>query len=228
MSPRSVRTNEQMRLQSQERILVSAVEVFADRGFHNATISEITARAGVSRGLITYYFPTKHDLARKALARYLEWLLTLVDVAGTAAERLGAIIDGILATTASSLPEQRMVLSLMIHPSTHPLFAEVEFDEHERLTLFEDALRGLFAERDAANPALEEVMFRSIMEGVIFKASVYRDEYPLEQVRLRIHQMYDLPVPLNTLIQSRSEPVGRMRAKSSKEPDPVRRTVGSH
>lgn len=221
MSPRSARTNEHMRVQSQERILVAAVEVFTEKGFHNATISEITARAEVSRGLITYYFPTKHDLARKVLARYLEWLLALVDVSGTASERLGAIIDGILATTASTLLEQRMVLSLMIHPSTHPLFAEVEFNEHERLILFEDALRGLFADRGAADPALEEVMFRSVMEGVIFKASVYRDEYPLEQVRLRLHQMYDLPAPQDTLVQSQSEQVGRMRAKPLNERAPA-------
>lgn len=221
MSPRSAQTNEHMRIQSQERILDAAVEIFTEKGFHNATISEITARAGVSRGLITYYFPTKHDLARKVLARYLEWLLALVDVDGTSAERLAAIIDGILTTTASTLPEQRMVLSLMIHPSTHPLFAEVEFNEHERLAMFEDALRGLFAERDAGDPALEEVMFRSVMEGVIFKASVYRDEYPLEQVRLRLHQMYDLETPRTPLIQEQPAPVGRMRAKPLDERAPA-------
>ncbi|MFI6339349.1 helix-turn-helix domain-containing protein [Streptomyces sp. NPDC050535] len=59
MSPRSAEANEELRAQSRERMLAAALEVFAEKGYHEATISEITARTGVSRGLLTYYFPGK-------------------------------------------------------------------------------------------------------------------------------------------------------------------------
>jgi AcrR family transcriptional regulator len=211
MSPRSALTNEHMREHSRERILTAALEVFAEKGFHNATISDITARAQVSRGLITYYFPGKSDLIRELLARYLDGLVTLVDVTGTPDERLASIIDGIVVAIADTLPVQRVMLSTMIHPSTQPLFAEVESVLDEQLTIFEELLRGLFTDRGSPDPALEEVMFRSVMEGVIFKASVYSDAYPLEAVRTRLHEMYGLPTPQDPLFDGDPAPFDRLR-----------------
>ncbi|WP_344979396.1 TetR/AcrR family transcriptional regulator [Streptosporangium fragile] len=212
MSPRSARANEAMREQSMERILAAALEVFSEKGYHNATISDITSRAGVSRGLITYYFPGKQNLVDKLLDRYISSVTSILDVTGTPDERLAAAIDGVLHTVAQSLPVQQMTLSLVINPSTHGLFAEAEARQEAGVRRLEDGLRELFAARGAADPALEEVMLRSVMEGVIFKAAVYRDQYPLERVRRRLYEMYELPAPKTALIQDDPPPVGRMRA----------------
>jgi len=201
-----------LREQSRERILAAAVEVFTEKGFHDATISDITARAGVSRGLITYYFPGKNDLLVEFLDRFLGQLLAAVDVTGTPDERLAGMIDGLLGAAASTLPVQRFGLGLMVLPSTHPMFARAEMGLNEQLTLFEDTLRGMFTDREAADPAVEEVVFRSVMEGVIFKLSVYGEGYPLERVRARLYEMYNLPAPHTALVQSDPPPVGRMRA----------------
>ncbi|GAA1274246.1 TetR family transcriptional regulator [Planotetraspora silvatica] len=212
MSPRSAQANEEMREQSRERILAAALEVFTEKGYHNATISDITARAGVSRGLITYYFPGKQNLVDNLLDRYIDSVTAILDVTGTPDERLAAIIDGVLLTVAQTLPIQRMTLSLVIHPSTHPLFARAEARKEDQVADLEDGLRGIFAARGADDPALEEVLFRSVLEGVIFKAAVYQDQYPLERVRRRVHDMYGLPAPESALIQDDPPPVGRMRA----------------
>lgn len=213
MSPRSAKANQHLRTRSRERILAAALAVFAEKGYHNATISEITARAGVSRGLITYYFPGKEQLAHELLDRYLDGITGLTNVTGTPDERLAAIIDGVLLVTSADLPRQRMALSLMTHPSTQPVFAQVEREKEEHLTAVEDTMRELFAARGADDPALEEVMLRSVLEGVIFKATVYADGYPLERMRRRLYQMYDLPAPDRALIDEDPPPVGRLRAK---------------
>src|SRR5258708_23061733 len=44
------------------RILDAAVKVFADRGFHTATVAEIARAAGVADGTIYLYFKGKDDL----------------------------------------------------------------------------------------------------------------------------------------------------------------------
>jgi AcrR family transcriptional regulator len=217
VSPRSAKANEELRTQSRERILAAALAVFAEKGYHNATISEITARAGVSRGLITYYFPGKQQLAHELLGRYLDGIAELTNVTGTPDERLAAIIDGVLLAVDRSLPLQRLVLSLMTHPSTLPVYARVERRKDQQLTAVEDSLRGLFAARGAADPALEEVLLRSVLEGVIFKASVYADGYPLERMRRRLYDMYELPAPDGALLDGEPPPVGRLRA----EPEPL-------
>jgi AcrR family transcriptional regulator len=49
---------------TRERILRSALEVFEERGYRAASIDEIAARAGVTKGAIYYWFTDKDDLAR--------------------------------------------------------------------------------------------------------------------------------------------------------------------
>ena len=47
---------------TQRRLLQSATEVFADRGYHAATIKEITDRAGASLASVNYHFRDKCEL----------------------------------------------------------------------------------------------------------------------------------------------------------------------
>jgi AcrR family transcriptional regulator len=48
--------------ETKKRILQAAAEVFAEKSFHAATISEITNRAGVAKGTLYWYFPGKEEL----------------------------------------------------------------------------------------------------------------------------------------------------------------------
>ncbi|MFJ4835391.1 TetR/AcrR family transcriptional regulator [Streptomyces sp. NPDC088747] len=213
MSPRSAEANEELRAQSRERILAAALEVFAEKGYHDATISEITTRAGVSRGLLTYYFPGKQNLVDELLDRYLDGVSALVEVTGTPDERLAAMIDGVLVMAAVTVPVQRITLSLVINPATHPLFAAAEARKEERVVALEDGLRALFAARGAEEPAVEEVLLRSVLEGVIFKNAVYGDQYPAEAIRRRLYALYALPAPEADLPLPADPPrTDRMRA----------------
>lgn len=54
--------------QTQGRLLQAAVEVFAERGFKDATVRDICARAGVNAASVNYYFRSKEALYREALA----------------------------------------------------------------------------------------------------------------------------------------------------------------
>ncbi|MFJ3671239.1 TetR/AcrR family transcriptional regulator [Streptomyces sp. NPDC090106] len=217
MSPRSAEANEELRAQSRERILAAALEVFAEKGYHDATISHITQRAGVSRGLLTYYFPGKQNLVDELLDRYLDGVTALTDVTGTPDERLAAIIDGVMLLAASTAPVQRITLSLVINPATHPLFAAAERRKEKRVTALEDSLRALFAARGAEDPRTEEVLLRSVLEGVVFKTAVYSDQYPVERIRRRLHTLYGLPAPTADLPLASPPPrATRLRASQAK------------
>lgn len=45
-------------------IVAAALQLFAERGFAAARMEEIAARAGISKGAVYLYFPTKEDLFR--------------------------------------------------------------------------------------------------------------------------------------------------------------------
>jgi AcrR family transcriptional regulator len=210
--PRSATANQEMRERSRERILTAALEVFAEKGYEAASISDITARAGVSRGLISYYFSSKDQLAAELLDRWLDGIAAILTIEGTPDERLAGIIDGALLAAATTLPTQRLAITLMMQPTTHDVFAQVEADKSARLTQVEDAIRSVFAARGAPDPALEEMLLRAILEGITVKLAIYPQTFPLESVRRRVYTSYNLPAP-TTPIPVPSPPVHRLRAK---------------
>ena len=63
------------------RILTAAAAVFADRDFHQVQVSDVAERAGVGKGTVYLYFPTKDDLHRAALEASLEGIRTEVEAA---------------------------------------------------------------------------------------------------------------------------------------------------
>jgi len=68
------------RTDKHDLILDAAIEVFAEKGFHHARISDIARRAGVADGTIYLYFRNKDDV-----------LLTIFE------EKMGILIAGVLA-----------------------------------------------------------------------------------------------------------------------------------
>ncbi|MFI5696613.1 TetR/AcrR family transcriptional regulator [Kribbella sp. NPDC051586] len=210
--PRSATVNQEMRERSRERILAAALEVFAANGYEAASISDITTKAGVSRGLVSYYFATKEELAAELLDRWLDGIAGILTIPGTPDERLAGIIDGALMAAATTLHIQRLAISLMMLPTTHDVFARVEQAKSERLSLVEDAIRDIFTARGATEPALEEMLLRATLEGVTVKLAIYRETFPVEAIRRRLHAGYDLPAPA-TPLPIPSPPVDRLRAK---------------
>jgi TetR/AcrR family fatty acid metabolism transcriptional regulator len=57
-----VQAREQKGSDKRGRILDAAIKVFAERGFHSATVAEIARAAGVADGTIYLYFKGKDDL----------------------------------------------------------------------------------------------------------------------------------------------------------------------
>lgn len=60
------------------RILESALQVFAEKGFHRARISDVAKRAGVADGTVYLYFKNKHDLLIKTFEEIMEVILEKV------------------------------------------------------------------------------------------------------------------------------------------------------
>lgn len=75
---RSVNRRAVVRLPREQRvrdILQAAREVFCERGYADAAVAEIAARAAVVEGTIYKYFESKHDLLLKVLEQWYEELL---------------------------------------------------------------------------------------------------------------------------------------------------------
>jgi len=86
-----------------EAILDAALEVFAARGYHAASIDHIAASGGISKALIYEHFPSKKDLHASLLERHTAEILGRLTAATAALdsdeERLRAGVDAFFKWT---------------------------------------------------------------------------------------------------------------------------------
>ncbi len=97
--PRTERANQQIRLESREKILDAARKVFAMRG-PKATMSEVAEEAGISQGLSYRYFPSKEAILATLVRRSTEsgggFSARMKAIQGTPGERLHLLISYVL------------------------------------------------------------------------------------------------------------------------------------
>src|SRR5205085_3187052 len=67
-------------------IMDAAEEVFIEKGYHDASMDEIAARAGIAKGTLYQHFPGKEDLVFALFERSLELFEQAVEQVATAAD----------------------------------------------------------------------------------------------------------------------------------------------
>ncbi|WP_328899443.1 MULTISPECIES: TetR/AcrR family transcriptional regulator [unclassified Streptomyces] len=95
------------------RLLVAAVDAFAERGYHATTTRDIAGRAGMSPAALYIHYKTKeellHRISRIGHDRALAVLEAAADSDGTAAERLATAVRAFVRWHAERHTTARVV-----------------------------------------------------------------------------------------------------------------------
>jgi len=138
-----------------ERLVQTALKLFATRGYHNTSIEDILGESDCTRGALYYYFSSKEELGYAAIDEELRLLFS-----GGAAERLdgeGHPID-ILLAVAGALPN---VTRLGTTSSSVT-------DVAARMAAVHEGFRNRLAQGlERALEQLEEMLRRGVAEGQI-------------------------------------------------------------
>ena len=95
------------------RILAAATAVFAERDFHQVHVSEVAARAGVGKGTLYLYFPTKDHLQRVALEGSLERVAAEVEAAAHADTPVDEVLRRIVLSILRFFWRRQHLLTLV-------------------------------------------------------------------------------------------------------------------
>ncbi len=79
MSPRTPQQFEEIREEKRTLIMDTALQHFANEGFHNTTISHIAKHAGISKGLMYNYFKSKEELLDRIINRSMDDIFSHFD-----------------------------------------------------------------------------------------------------------------------------------------------------
>lgn len=88
-------------------ILAAAHRVFADKGFHEATIDEVAKSAKVAKGTVYLYYRSKRELYRAALKRGVLEMLERTRASVEAADSTEAKIHAFIETKVQYFDENR-------------------------------------------------------------------------------------------------------------------------
>ncbi|MBU1743008.1 MAG: TetR family transcriptional regulator [Proteobacteria bacterium] len=178
-------------------IIQAAGRVLADKGYTQTTVSQVAAAAGVSRGLLHYYFKNKEELLTRVIEANVIFSLGLIEAVFTASDSAAALAQNMVAALRGVTLHQPYFFALfqefLALARAKPAIAEklAEFYRLFRQRLSEEltgaARRGVVAAGEDHEP--RAAMLTALIDGLGLQLAsdpdlARRDELWTEAVRV--------------------------------------------
>ncbi len=111
---------ERQREQREAMILAAAHTVFIAKGYHDASIDEIAAQVGISKGAIYQHFASKEDLVEALIAQQINHFLGILDRVLQQTTSVCARLEQILTHAYAGLNGKHSAVSARTTPSHWP------------------------------------------------------------------------------------------------------------
>lgn len=176
--------------ESRERALLeAAIESFAELGFSEVRLSDIAERAGMTAGHLSYYFPSKSELLRRAIElserQLIEEARAALERLERPEDRLRTLIDLSLADRVRD-PGWLLWFQVWAGAALHPEITEShhaldgEWRALLRRVIDEGIAEGAFRAED---PAATAAAIASMLDGLSIQLVLEAPEYSSERIR---------------------------------------------
>ena len=96
------------------KILDAALDVFAQKGYHDASVDEIVEQSGTSKGSVYFHFPNKQKLFLALLDKFADLLerriLDAISTEPTPVRRVSAALEAFMRTFSKYRPFAKILL----------------------------------------------------------------------------------------------------------------------
>jgi AcrR family transcriptional regulator len=166
MSPRTQEQFEEIRVSRREQIMNSALELFAEEGFTNCSISQLAKHAGISKGLMYNYFNSKEDLLKAIIKDGISDFLDNFDP-----DHDGILkpdeLAGFVRKTFSNIRENQkfwiLYINIILQPKVKELMGGEPFSNV--MAQIGPMLMDYFTKMGYEDPDLEMFTFSALIEG---------------------------------------------------------------
>jgi AcrR family transcriptional regulator len=165
-------------------LIAATLDVVAEQGLRAATVRQISARAGVTGGLIRHYFTSKDQMVQAAYRELMQGMIRSVEEAArngaTERERLRAFIAGNLSRDVTNARTISLWAAFIGHVSVDPEFAAIHREYYLAFLERLEAMIGAYLEsigRPVAAPALrgKAIAINGLIDGLWLENSVASD-----------------------------------------------------
>jgi AcrR family transcriptional regulator len=180
--PRTKEQFEEIRQKSSENIEKIALELFAIKGYHATSISQIAEKAGISKGLLYNYYKSKEHLLDSVIMKVYDEIMRIVQMSENlpAEKQIEQMIIQTIDHLEKNITFWRLYLFL-IHQSDIQLKLKGTWEKmrDDYMNYFSK----LFEEIGSRNPAMEAMMLGTLFDGIGLNYVTAPEGYPLEEMR---------------------------------------------
>ena len=183
MSPRTAKQFKEIRENKSILILNSALEMFANNGYHNTSISKIAKHANISKGLLYNYFENKEDLLIKIIDRGIEKLFQSFDTNSDGIltnEEFEFFIHENFRIIKENIPYWKLYFSMFFQPEVLSIMKDKLFMKINNLL---KTIEKYYKTKGVKNPAMEARMYGAFLDGISMNYIMDPENFPLEDVK---------------------------------------------
>lgn len=188
--PRSHEQFEEMREKTKSKILDHSLRLFAEKGYHGTSISDIAKAAGVSKGLAYNYFESKQDLVASIFNQILEIgyqyeeLMKQVD---DPYDRLQKIIEYTFDYMEENEEFWRLYVSFALQPIIMDTAKSVTKEFGDRMIKM---ITSIFKKIGIAKPKAEAYILAGLIDGISLEYFFDKENYPIKSVKRSVLEKY--------------------------------------
>lgn len=194
MATKAKKRFKEMRQRSEEKILNTALELFATNGYKNTSISEIAKKAEISKGLMYNYFESKQALLRAIVSKAIDEGHDLVkhameDYASPILELEHLVLDT-FEHVKNNFQFWKLLTSLAHQQDI--LTSVQDLVEEQKKWGIEKGIE-LFTKLKAPNPMQSAFLLGAAMDGIMLHYIHMGDEYPIDEMAKSLIETFTHP-----------------------------------
>jgi len=180
---RSKTQSAQARQRSVTAIKAAALELFAHKGYHHTSISDIAREAGISKGLMYNYFNSKEELltsiVNDAMNSGEDILHVLEDPSLDPSLVLAELARQSVTMVKSNLHYWKLITSLAFQTEAMKSLEVLLKNQRERNIKLAVSL---FERMGSQTPLEDAYLFGATMDGIFVYYMVLDDEFPVDDI----------------------------------------------
>lgn len=190
MSPRTEKQFEKIRQDRKKAIQEAAMVVFAEQGYHNASMSMVAKKAGVSKGLIYNYFESKEELVKYMMIDLVDEVMhdmhldVLEDMTD---EDFIYFIEKGFELVLEDTQKWKLYMTVAMQPEVMALVMDKMMEKMQPYMIM---CTKYFAQKGHKDPMVMMRYFSAVMDGVQFHIMMDKDNFPVEEVKKMIIKQF--------------------------------------
>jgi AcrR family transcriptional regulator len=183
LSPRSPLQFAELRSERKQAILAAALTVFANSGYHSASVSMIAKEAGISKGLMYNYFDSKEQVLLTLIDDLFEQMVALIGLQPDEVftrERFIGIIELSIDIAVKEPQRWKLYMSLAFQPEVTPIMMETMMP---KVMPFMMSVSQYFHAKGYEDPMTMMRYYSAVLDGVQLHSILDPVGFPIEKVK---------------------------------------------